>query len=129
VSRAAEDLAAGAERLFAAQNPRLIREESRNRYDARRIDEQIVGECPGHDGTVLRVSIRWPPPGARMTILSIREFVIGPLGERYPSKYGMTIDARVVPRFAAFIGEAMDRLAHAADQAEDQRARSRGDQR
>ena len=125
MSSKAEDLRAGAARLFAVQNPRLINGENRARYDARLIDEQVVGECPGHDGAVLRVSIRWPPPGGRMTILSIREFVIGPSGERYPSKYGMTIDARVVPTFATFISQAMDLLVVAAGE----RARAQGDRR
>lgn len=125
MSNTAEDLRAGAAALFDAQNPLILSSDNRARYDARGIEEQVIGACPGHYGAMLRVSVRWPPPGSRMTIVSFREFIVGPSGDQYPTKYGMTLDARVMPSFGHHVAETLKVL----EQAEGQRPRARGDRR
>ena len=113
VNRDADRLRTGAERLFEAQNPHIMPSDSRARFEARGIQEQVIAEVPCRDATMLVVSIRWPPPGSRMIILSLREFIVGPDGARYPSKYGMTVDARVLPGLANAMATALEVLADA----------------
>ena len=101
----ADELRASAARLFERQNPNITVDRSGA------LQAQEIGEMPVRDGTTMVVSIRWPARDRGMVLLSLREFILGPTGDRYPSKFGMTVDARVLPRLAHTLAQAMDVLA------------------
>jgi hypothetical protein len=125
MSSLSDDLRTGAERLFFAQNPNLIPAARREKYEARGAREQVIGEeAPVRDGLILRVSIRWPSPAVgRAPLVSLREFLISPWGERYATRYGMTMDAHVLPQVAMSLAATMEVLAEAEERQTEERRR------
>lgn len=104
MSRPSADLRAGAERLFDAQHPGLRR---LNADAIRGNGEVVLGEVPVRAGEVTIISVLRPGGSHRAALVSLRNWIVDANGERHPTRFGVSIPAEALPRFAACVAEAL----------------------